>query len=374
MEEGEISDDAQDLEDLADINENVEVSEDLRKEGLLDTSEKDSLYKANHNKEKVVKAREKKKSSSLTEERKAKKTIAKKRKRAQKNREQGVKKLKLHAIVKPKEVKYCNFYRMGRCQQERIRSDHNRYFVVPFDGKTTRFRGPRVITVYPAVPFGGKIAGDVGTSHGRIKMSEVGYNIVGHVTYALFLMRYREAESWNAAVSSAAKGELLDALVAEDFIGFTLFGMKTKLAETFWRRHFYDCLDFVKIYLNSSVPYNVPKEFSRGNFESTFEWVHFEIEFSHSFKYNSQIFEVIFSIYDFHNKIIHIAFNFLVDKLVKYMCHGSLDDIRYPISIFFFSNETCFDELLGFCNHLFFDFQPHLPWSLLNRHCTLFDC
>ncbi|XP_020677100.1 zinc finger CCCH domain-containing protein 7 isoform X1 [Dendrobium catenatum] len=144
MEEGEISDDAQDLEDLADINDNVEVPEDHRKEGrsrddlnvvasttncirrkevtelgasLLDTSEKDSPYKANHNKQKVVKAREKKKSSTLTEERKAKKKIAKKRKRAQKNREQGVKKLKLHAIVIPKEVKYCNFYRMGRCQQ-----------------------------------------------------------------------------------------------------------------------------------------------------------------------------------------------------------------------------------------------------------------
>ncbi|KAH0453884.1 hypothetical protein IEQ34_018208 [Dendrobium chrysotoxum] len=144
VEEGEISDDAQDLEDLADINDIVEVPEDHRKEGrsrddfnevafttnyirkkevselgasLLDTSEKDSLYIANHNKQKVVKVREKKKSSTLTEERKAKKKIAKKRKRAQKNREQGVKKLKLHAIVKPKEVKYCNFYRMGRCQQ-----------------------------------------------------------------------------------------------------------------------------------------------------------------------------------------------------------------------------------------------------------------
>ncbi|PKU60896.1 ABC transporter B family member 26, chloroplastic [Dendrobium catenatum] len=39
----------------------------------------------------------------------------------------------------------------------RIGSGHNQYFVVPFGGKTTRFRGLRVIiTVYPAVPFGGK--------------------------------------------------------------------------------------------------------------------------------------------------------------------------------------------------------------------------
>ncbi|KAI0487857.1 hypothetical protein KFK09_027680 [Dendrobium nobile] len=40
--------------------------------------------------------------------------------------------------------------------KERIGAGHNRYFVVPFGGKTTRFRGPRVITVYPAMPFGGK--------------------------------------------------------------------------------------------------------------------------------------------------------------------------------------------------------------------------
>ncbi|PKU87839.1 hypothetical protein MA16_Dca017611 [Dendrobium catenatum] len=44
--------------------------------------------------------------------------------------------------------------------KERIGSGHNRYIVVPFGGKTTRFRGPRVvITVYPAVPFGGKTTG-----------------------------------------------------------------------------------------------------------------------------------------------------------------------------------------------------------------------
>ncbi|KAL0910668.1 hypothetical protein M5K25_018744 [Dendrobium thyrsiflorum] len=36
---------------------------------------------------------------------------------------------------------------------------HNRCIVVPFGGRTTRFRGLRVITVYPAVPFGGETAG-----------------------------------------------------------------------------------------------------------------------------------------------------------------------------------------------------------------------
>nr|QEX51150.1 zinc finger CCCH domain-containing protein 7 isoform X1 [Cymbidium ensifolium]QEX51153.1 zinc finger CCCH domain-containing protein 7 isoform X2 [Cymbidium ensifolium] len=144
VEEGEISDDAQDLEYLVDINDNDKVPEDQKKEGqnrddikevasttlcihrkevtelgasLLDTLEEDSRDKATQNKGKVVGASERKKCGILAEERKAKKKIAKKRKRAQKNREQGVKKLKLHAVVKPKEVKYCNFYRMGRCQQ-----------------------------------------------------------------------------------------------------------------------------------------------------------------------------------------------------------------------------------------------------------------
>ncbi|XP_020598831.1 zinc finger CCCH domain-containing protein 7 isoform X2 [Phalaenopsis equestris] len=141
VEEGEISDEVQDLEELVDIND--KVPDGQRKEGddfsniastsscihkievpefgasPLDRSEENLIVKATQMKRKVVEAKEKKnkKNSTLTEERKAKKKIAKKRKRAQKNREQGVKKLKLHAIVKPKEVKYCNFYRMGRCQQ-----------------------------------------------------------------------------------------------------------------------------------------------------------------------------------------------------------------------------------------------------------------
>ncbi|XP_019707007.1 uncharacterized protein [Elaeis guineensis] len=65
----------------------------------------------------AVEARLKRKRGALTEERKAKRKKAKKRKRAQKEREQGVKRLKLQPISKPKTVKYCNFYLMGRCQQ-----------------------------------------------------------------------------------------------------------------------------------------------------------------------------------------------------------------------------------------------------------------
>ncbi|KAL0926420.1 hypothetical protein M5K25_002651 [Dendrobium thyrsiflorum] len=40
--------------------------------------------------------------------------------------------------------------------KEHIGSGHNHNLLVSFGGKTIRFRGPRVITVYPAMPFGGK--------------------------------------------------------------------------------------------------------------------------------------------------------------------------------------------------------------------------
>ncbi|KAJ6794720.1 zinc finger CCCH domain-containing protein 7 [Iris pallida] len=53
----------------------------------------------------------------LTEERKAKKKIAKKRKKAQKEREQGVKRLKLLPVVKSNKLKDCKYYLMGKCQQ-----------------------------------------------------------------------------------------------------------------------------------------------------------------------------------------------------------------------------------------------------------------
>ncbi|PKU65804.1 hypothetical protein MA16_Dca009133 [Dendrobium catenatum] len=55
-------------------------------------------------------------------------------------------------------LKYLEISRFDAIK-ERISFGHNQYFVVPFGGKTTRFRGPWVITVYPAVPFGSKIAG-----------------------------------------------------------------------------------------------------------------------------------------------------------------------------------------------------------------------
>ncbi|OAY67713.1 Zinc finger CCCH domain-containing protein 7 [Ananas comosus] len=60
---------------------------------------------------------EKKRKRTLTDERKAKKKKAKRIKRAQKERAQGVRRLKLQPIVKPKVVKYCSFFLKGRCQQ-----------------------------------------------------------------------------------------------------------------------------------------------------------------------------------------------------------------------------------------------------------------
>ncbi|CAM0881422.1 unnamed protein product [Alopecurus aequalis] len=53
----------------------------------------------------------------LTEERKAKKTKNKRVKRAQQLVADGVKRLKLAPIIKPKVVQYCHFYLHGKCQQ-----------------------------------------------------------------------------------------------------------------------------------------------------------------------------------------------------------------------------------------------------------------
>ncbi|KAL0905543.1 hypothetical protein M5K25_023971 [Dendrobium thyrsiflorum] len=41
--------------------------------------------------------------------------------------------------------------------KERIGSGHNNYIVVPFGGRTTRFKGPRVITVYLQCHLGAKL-------------------------------------------------------------------------------------------------------------------------------------------------------------------------------------------------------------------------
>uniref|UniRef100_A0ACD5VYY2 Uncharacterized protein n=1 Tax=Avena sativa TaxID=4498 RepID=A0ACD5VYY2_AVESA len=53
----------------------------------------------------------------LSEERKAKKTKNKRVKRAQQRVADGVKRLKLAPVMKPKVVQYCHFYLHGKCQQ-----------------------------------------------------------------------------------------------------------------------------------------------------------------------------------------------------------------------------------------------------------------
>ncbi|OVA08422.1 zinc finger protein [Macleaya cordata] len=53
----------------------------------------------------------------LTKERKAKKKRNERKRRAEKNKEQGVKRLKIVPILKPKVVKYCEFFLKGRCQK-----------------------------------------------------------------------------------------------------------------------------------------------------------------------------------------------------------------------------------------------------------------
>ncbi|KAL5228157.1 hypothetical protein ABZP36_016422 [Zizania latifolia] len=58
-----------------------------------------------------------KKKRPLTEERKAKKKKNKRIKRAQQLEAEGVKRLKLQPVIKPKVVQYCRYYLLGRCQQ-----------------------------------------------------------------------------------------------------------------------------------------------------------------------------------------------------------------------------------------------------------------
>ncbi|KAJ4950467.1 hypothetical protein NE237_027299 [Protea cynaroides] len=68
-------------------------------------------------KEKDVKVCDKKKRGSSSENRKMKKKLQKKRKRAKENKLLGVKRLKLHPVLKPKPVTYCTHYLRGRCWQ-----------------------------------------------------------------------------------------------------------------------------------------------------------------------------------------------------------------------------------------------------------------
>ncbi|KAG8051582.1 hypothetical protein GUJ93_ZPchr0001g31582 [Zizania palustris] len=67
-----------------------------------------------------------KKKRPLTEERKAKKKKNKRIKRAQQLEADGVKRLKLQPVIKPKVVQYCRHYLLGRCQQGNLcKFSHN---------------------------------------------------------------------------------------------------------------------------------------------------------------------------------------------------------------------------------------------------------
>ncbi|XP_062091055.1 uncharacterized protein LOC133797231 [Humulus lupulus] len=59
----------------------------------------------------------KKKRSHPTMERRAKKKLKKQKQRAEKNRQLGVKRLKLPVISKPKTISYCRHFLVGRCQE-----------------------------------------------------------------------------------------------------------------------------------------------------------------------------------------------------------------------------------------------------------------
>ncbi|XP_038898303.1 uncharacterized protein LOC120086002 [Benincasa hispida] len=67
--------------------------------------------------EKETGACNKKKRGPGSEGRKERKKIQKRKKRAEKNRKDGVKRLKLHTVTVPKPVVYCRHYIKGRCQE-----------------------------------------------------------------------------------------------------------------------------------------------------------------------------------------------------------------------------------------------------------------
>ncbi|KAL6615425.1 hypothetical protein ACP70R_037695 [Stipagrostis hirtigluma subsp. patula] len=59
----------------------------------------------------------KKRKRALTEKRKAQKTKNKRKKRAEQRKAEGVNRLKLPSVLKPKEVRKCEFYNRGNCKQ-----------------------------------------------------------------------------------------------------------------------------------------------------------------------------------------------------------------------------------------------------------------
>ncbi|KAG8376164.1 hypothetical protein BUALT_Bualt09G0034700 [Buddleja alternifolia] len=72
-------------------------------------------------------ARQKKrKNGPLTEERRAKKKKKNKIRKAEKNRQLGVKRLKLQPVLKPKTIVYCRHYLQGRCHEgEKCKYSHD---------------------------------------------------------------------------------------------------------------------------------------------------------------------------------------------------------------------------------------------------------
>ncbi|XP_020529202.1 zinc finger CCCH domain-containing protein 7 isoform X1 [Amborella trichopoda] len=85
--------------------------------GLFSNASKEIVtqYGAASRSKDAKESRKRGKHGPLTEERKAKKKLAKKRQRAKKNKELGIKRLKLMPVTKAKPVVLCQFYMKGRC-------------------------------------------------------------------------------------------------------------------------------------------------------------------------------------------------------------------------------------------------------------------
>ncbi|KAJ4749863.1 Zinc finger CCCH domain-containing protein 7 [Rhynchospora pubera] len=135
IEEGEITDDAQDLDDESDLDSKDEpliddesekcvvhtyIDENLATKEVIPGLEHENSAAKNQGIEPNEGAHEvgKKRKRVFTEERKAKKKKAYRKNRALKLKKEGVKRLRLPLLVKKeKEKKICKFYLLGKCQQ-----------------------------------------------------------------------------------------------------------------------------------------------------------------------------------------------------------------------------------------------------------------
>ncbi|KAG6723314.1 hypothetical protein I3842_03G202500 [Carya illinoinensis] len=90
---------------------------DLESHAQISPKNTTDSHKITSTEEQHANSSKKKKRGPLSKEKKEKKKLKERKRRAEKNRELGVKRLKLYPVSKPKTVTYCRHYLKGRCHQ-----------------------------------------------------------------------------------------------------------------------------------------------------------------------------------------------------------------------------------------------------------------